>query len=123
MCFSGHRPQKLPFSDDATLDRLKSLIYKSIYDAIREGYTTFICGMARGVDIWAAEAVIDQKRTNPQIKLICAYPYRGHGDAWKGYERWQIAHVHECADEIIYVSEEYTKDCMKRRNCYMVDNS
>lgn len=37
----------------------------------------FITGMARGVDIWAAEIVLKLRKEHGDIKLICASPYEG----------------------------------------------
>ena len=53
LCFTGHRPEKL-HSDEATVC---AILEGSIDAAIADGFVTFITGMARGVDIWAAEIV------------------------------------------------------------------
>ena len=53
-CFTGHRPEKLRRSGQDIRIELESEIRK----AIQDGYITFISGMARGVDIWAAEIVL-----------------------------------------------------------------
>ena len=70
-CFTGHRPEKLRISEQAVISQLEA----AIQDAIREGYTTFISGMAKGVDIWGAELVLQY----PQVRLVCAVPFRGFG--------------------------------------------
>ena len=61
VCFSGHRPEKLPLKGDsgATVIRyLKSILYKEILDSITAGYDRFITGLARGVDLWAGEILM-----------------------------------------------------------------
>ena len=40
-----------------------------------EGVTHFISGMAQGVDLYAAEIVLELKEQYPQITLECAIPY------------------------------------------------
>ena len=55
-CFTGHRPEKLK-CDEATI---KSALSCGIDAAIQDGYRTFISGMTRGVDIWAAELVLER---------------------------------------------------------------
>lgn len=53
-CFTGHRPQKLTRSER----RIKKDLEKAILEAVSKGYTTFITGMAYGVDLWAGEIVV-----------------------------------------------------------------
>ena len=50
-CFTGHRPEKLQEPEDAVTAALE----KEIRQAIADGFNVFITGMARGVDIWAAD--------------------------------------------------------------------
>ena len=77
-CFTGHRPKSLPFGYDEGAEgckRLKALLTESIEKQITEnGVTHFISGMAMGVDIYAAEAVLELKEKYPHITLECAIP-------------------------------------------------
>lgn len=54
-CFTGHRPEKL----NSTEEEIKKALLVEINNAIHDGYITFISGMARGVDIWAAELILE----------------------------------------------------------------
>ena len=72
-CFTGHRPQKINLSEE----EIKILLEKAIDNAIANGYVTFITGMASGSDIWAAEIVLERKKSNNNLHLICAVPYYG----------------------------------------------
>lgn len=83
VCFTGHRPEKLTRSERLIKRDLK----KAIKRAIKDGFTTFISGMVRGVDIWAAEIVLEQRDRGENIKLICASPYCGFENCWS--EEWQ----------------------------------
>ena len=126
MCFTGHRPEKLPgMGNDSSplLQMLKSILYYQIYSSAEEGYEYFISGLARGVDLWAAEYVLEIKKKFPQIKLICAKPYPAHGSNFKGSDLFSLRNVLEKADEVVCVSDEYSRDCYKNRNYYMVDRS
>lgn len=58
--FTGHRPEKLSLSEA----EVKPLLEKAIDTAIENGFTTFITGMAPGVDIWAAEIVLKKRKHN-----------------------------------------------------------
>lgn len=53
-CFTGHRPNKLKIPEK----KLAKLLEAEIRLAIDGGYTTFITGMAKGVDLVAAEIVL-----------------------------------------------------------------
>ena len=66
-CFTGHRPDKIELGEK----EIKPLLEKAIDDAIADGYVTFITGMAMGTDIWAAEIVLERKKTNKDLHLIC----------------------------------------------------
>lgn len=70
-CFTGHRPSKLKQDEPA----IKRSLAAAIDRAIDRGYTTFITGMAQGTDIWAAEIVLDRRKANPDLKIICAIPH------------------------------------------------
>lgn len=72
-CFTGHRPQKLTRPEC----QIKADLEKAIKQAISEGYTTFITGMAYGVDIWAGQIVVRLRERNPDLHLIAAVPFRG----------------------------------------------
>lgn len=119
VCFSGHRPEKLDISGD----QIKELLEKAISEAVDDGYTVFITGMARGVDIWAADIVIKLKRLYKNIELICALPMP---DFEKGREAEEQSHYRQIiseADQVIIVSQYYSRYCFQVRNEYMVDNS
>ena len=126
-CFTGHRPKSLPFGYDEGAEdckRLKALLTESIKNQITEnGVTHFISGMAMGVDIYAAEAVLELKKKYPHITLECAIPCETQANRWS--EGWRNRYF-----DIIYRSDDaqtlqthYTSDCMMKRNKYMVDNS
>ena len=69
--FTGHRPKGLgyPESDGrcaALKEKLRTLIIRMMEE---EGVTHFISGMAQGVDMYAAEIVLELKKQYPQITL------------------------------------------------------
>ena len=118
-CFTGHRPEKLGVSEARAKALLKSAIQQAIYD----GYVTFISGMARGIDLWAAEIVIEERKTNSNIKLICASPYEGFEKKWKMTEQKRYTDIITSADYVKYVCKCYSPSCFQTRNVYMVDRS
>lgn len=54
VCFTGHRPEKLTRSEETIRKDLEI----QICQAVADGLNVFITGMARGVDIWAAQIVL-----------------------------------------------------------------
>ena len=53
---------------------------KEILKAIDDGYGVFLTGMSRGVDLWAADIVIELRRYNKELKLMCVIPFEGMED-------------------------------------------
>ena len=119
ICFTGHRPEKLNIVEQEVKDRLRI----AIQQAIKDGFTTFISGMARGVDMWAAEFVLEERTYNNNIKLICASPFKGFEKAWRTSEVYQYNDILQQADYVKYVCEHYSKQCFQIRNVWMVDHS
>ena len=118
-CFTGHRPDKVQMFEKEIKEKLKT----EIKNTIDEGITTFITGMARGVDLWAAEMVLQEKKENPDIKLICASPYEGFERSWCLADRMKYHEIMNNSDYSIFVSEKYTRFCFQIRNMWMVDRS
>ena len=118
-CFTGHRPEKLFLVDE----QIKKELEREITNAIESGYTTFISGMARGVDIWAAEIVIKLRKKNKSLHLICASPYEGFETRWSQDWQKRYKRVIKKADLVRYISPEYSPSCFQIRNEYMVNHS
>lgn len=119
VCFTGHRPEKLNISENEVKDRLRKAIRQSISD----GFTTFISGMARGVDMWAAEIVLEERNNNDNIKLICASPFEGFEKSWNPAERQRYNDILREADLVKFICSHYSRQCFQIRNVWMVDHS
>ena len=117
-CFTGHRPEKLKRMEE----EVKKSLEKAILKAIDDGYTTFITGMARGVDIWAGQIVLKLRQTNPELRLIDALPYPGCDSRWSASWRKQHADVLEAADLIQSISPQYSMVSFQKRDEWMVDH-
>lgn len=118
-CFTGHRPEKLKFPAGMVCSRLD----QAIESAIGQGATTFICGMARGIDLWAGQTVIKKKATYPELKLICATPFVGFESHWSIDWQQLYAFVSAHGDYRVAISERYDSGCFQRRNEWMVNHS
>lgn len=118
-CFTGHRPEKLTRTEEEVKRSLEAAILK----AIKDGYTTFITGMARGVDIWAGQIVLRLRQDNPDLKLIAALPYPGCDSRWSASWRKQYAEVLKAADLVKAISPAYSIASFQKRDEWMVDQS
>jgi len=118
-CFTGHRPEKLRMSEAEAATVLEREIRRSI----AEGYTTYITGMARGVDIAAAEIVLRLRDEHPALRLICALPHEDFEKRWSAswQERFRI--VLRGADLVRLISKDYSSGAYQIRNVWMVDHS
>ena len=100
VCFSGYRPEKLPWGYDETDPRcaaLKERLRQAVTDACEQGYRHFICGMARGVDTYCGEITLALRAQYPEITLEAAIPCPSQPEGWTPEQqaRWQ-ALVERC---------------------------
>ena len=80
VAFTGYRPQKMPFGFDEQDERcvdFKKRLHDTIESFIWQGYQHFISGGALGMDMYAAEAVLDLKKQYPEIMLEMVSPLAG----------------------------------------------
>lgn len=118
-CFTGHRPEKLAVSEE----HLTVLLEDAIERAVEQQFTTFITGMAKGVDLVAAEIVLRLRERDSQIKLIAALPYPDFGLHWSdGWtERFQA--VLSAADLKQCICPRFSYSAYQARNEWMVNHS
>lgn len=118
-CFTGHRPEKLRSSEREICKGLE----REIRSAIGDGFQTFISGMARGTDIWAAEIVLKLREKGAPIRLIAASPFDGFEQTWSLNWQKRYAAIMAKADLIRFISPSYDRGCFQRRNEWMIDHS
>ena len=119
LCFTGHRPEKLHSDETAVC----TVLSNAIDAAISDGYRTFITGMARGVDIWAAEIVLARKADNPEIRLICALPHPDFEKRWSAAWQARFQAILQQADLVKTICAEFSMASYQIRNEWMVDHS
>ena len=112
IAFSGYRSEKLP----ENIDPIRINLRETVLSSIEEGYDTFLCGMADGFDLMAANVVLEFK---PQydLKLINVIPFKEHTSKSEAYTK-----ILNSADDTVILSETFTYDSYYRRNEYMVDH-
>ena len=117
-CFTGHRvlPEK-----DYTI--LKNRLRERAEAAIRSGYRYFGCGGALGFDTLAAQTVLELREEYKHIRLILVLPCKTQTKYWQKADITEYEWIKTAADKVVYISEEYTEDCMLRRNRHLAENS
>ena len=125
-CFTGHRPEKLPWGtreDAPECLSLKARIAQTLEQLYAKGYRHFISGMAKGADTYFAEAVLDLRRRHPDVRLEAAVPCPTQADRWRAADRARYRALLEQCDLETLVQQHYDRFCMHRRNRYMVERS
>ncbi|MBQ9392753.1 MAG: DUF1273 family protein [Oscillospiraceae bacterium] len=124
-CFSGYRPDKLPWGEEENDPRclaLKSRLQDAVEAACQEGFCHFIVGMADGVDLYCCE-LVQSLRSRYPITVEAAVPCRGQAGRWSRKKRLRYDVLLAGCDQVTVLQEEYDPGCMLRRNRYMVDHA
>lgn len=125
-CFSGSRPEKLGFDwqrEPYFFDVLRRDLRAAIVHAIDLEYTRFITGMSRGFDLWAAEEVLAQQRSHPNLQLIAAIAFDGMEQHWEPYWRDLYTHIFNCCEYKASMGPSFTPSRYHDRDRYMVNHS
>ncbi len=124
--FTGHRPKSFPWGYDENAPScvlLKEVLASQISALAEQGVTDFLSGMAQGVDLWYAQIVLDLRKTNPALKLHAILPCEGQERKWTASAQEHYRSILAQANEVIYVGQEYSRNCMLKRNRCLVDHS
>lgn len=126
-CFTGHRPNKLPWRYQETDPRclgLKRRMMDAVEIAFAQGFRHFLCGMAQGCDLYFCECALALRAQHPgEVTVEAAIPCPTQASAWPAAERARYARLVAACDMETVVSQQYTPYCMQRRDRYMVDRS
>lgn len=118
VCFTGHRKIPREYYGD-----IEQRLEKTIVKLIEEGYRYFGAGGALGFDTMAAQAILRLRTRYSMIRLILVLPCVFQTRGWSSTDVDEYEKIKSAADKVVYVSREYTRDCMFKRNRHLVDNS
>lgn len=124
--FTGNRPHKLPWGDDESADecvKVKKKLDETLLSLYQNGKRLFVCGMAKGGDIYFAESVLALKEKGCEVALECAVPCPNQTRGWTDDEKKRYDEILDKADFVTLVSPYYSKYCMFKRNRYMADKA
>lgn len=124
-CFTGHRPEKLPWKSesDPRCTALKERLRAAVEQAYADGFRHFICGMARGADFYFCEAVLALREDHPDVKVEAAIPCEEQAARWGEADRARYFALVERCDWETMVQRRYDRWCMLKRDRYMVDQA
>ena len=126
VAFTGYRPQKMPFGFDESDPRcidFKKRLHDTIESLIWQGYQHFISGGAMGMDMFAAETVLELKKKYPEILLEMVSPFDAQAAKWAPQYQSRHDRLLDQADMVTATGHEYTKSAMFIRNKYLVNNA
>jgi len=125
-CFTGHRPEKLPWGKDEShpdAAALKVRLFDLAEAVYHAGITHFICGMARGADFYFCEAILSLREEHADVTLEAAIPCEEQAKHWSAQERNRYFHLVSQCDYETVLQSTYDPACMRQRNHYMVDHA
>ena len=114
--FTGHRQ-----IEREHIKPLEELLSRAIDYVYNEGCRTFYTGGALGFDTLAAKLLIKKRIFCPDVKLIVVIPCIDQSENWGYAAKQMYDYIASNADEVIFTSESYTRDCMKKRNEKLVE--
>lgn len=125
-CFTGYRPCKLEYLQNENSPSYKKLyetLQNTVISATEEGYNYFISGFAEGIDLMAAEIVLNLKREGYDISLEAALPAMNQANLLDDYTKGIYYMLLDRADRRVCLDKAMTKYSCLKRNDYMIDES
>lgn len=116
--FTGHR-----FIRHQDRLRLKAELERAITACYHSGIRHFLCGMALGFDMLAAETLLAMKAQHPDIRLTAVIPFRGQPCKFSPADKERYQSILRKADNVVCLSETYFDGCFLRRNDYMLNRA
>ena len=108
VAFTGHRT----YGGQAA-----AALRATVGELYARGFRTFLCGMAMGFDLAAAEEVLACRDSQTAI------PFRGQESRFPAVDRERFRRVLAAADHSVTLSPSYHAGCYAVRNNYLVEHA
>ena len=113
-CFTGHRTYNGSRNHELRI---------AIRELYARGYRNFLCGMAIGFDLAAAEVALSLRNELCGLKVVAITPFEGMERRFPAEQQALYRRVVAEADEAITLATHYSANVYVARNNYLVDNS
>ncbi|PNZ70224.1 DUF1273 domain-containing protein [Staphylococcus croceilyticus] len=114
------------FKDDMPeVNYLKAFIKHKLLQYIDEGLEWVLIQGQIGIELWAAEVVLDLKQTYPELKLGIITPFYGHTSKWNEVNQAKYNAIVEKADflESVHHTEYEGPYQFKQTDQFMLDHT
>ena len=71
----------------------------------------------------AALSVLKLREMYPHVRLILVLPHRTQSKCWSKKDIAVYENIKNRADKVVYISDEFTRDCVYRRNRHFINES
>ena len=122
-CFTGYRPCKLEYLQNegsAAYKKLYATLQKTVIEATEQGYNYFISGFAEGVDLMAAEIILNLKREGYDLFLEAALPAMNQANTMDNATKGIYYMLLDRADRRVCIEQSMNKYSCLKRDDYMV---
>ncbi|MCI6400725.1 MAG: SLOG family protein [Candidatus Fimivicinus sp.] len=123
-CFAGYSPQHLP-QQEVLIEYIKKTIELAIIKALLNGCTHFITDCKPGINLWAAEKLLELrdidriKKNYPCLTLECILPRKSERSINPLYHY----RLHKVIERAEFINKDFEKRDAKKRAQYLVDSS
>lgn len=124
VAFTGYRTGKIlsGTNDSNLLNVIAVQTHKVVLSLCKKGFIRFLCGMAEGFDLIAAEAVLKAQKEFPQIELIAVIPFMGQELSYSKQDKERYHELYHKAADRVFVSDSYHDKAFHHRNDFMLNH-
>lgn len=121
ICFDGPIYDNLQYEVDENSKEYKQIMINLIDSLIKEGECEFLSGVRRGIEMLAAEIILDKMEVYPNISLTCICPYEEQPTYWTEDHRERYFTIHQLCSKLIMLNKHYEIDCFQKLDNYLLD--
>lgn len=122
---TGYRAEKIfcNIEDKNLLNVIYTELYRVVSELYKQGYTHYYSGMSEGIDMLAANAILDFKGEHPDVRFVAVTPFKWQQERYSITGKNDYKSICSEADEVVILAEEFDgNDFYLRRNDYLVEN-
>lgn len=124
---TGYKPHELGIFDTKHpgIDYIKKAIRKRLVSYIEDGAEWMIISGQLGVELWAAEVVLELKEMYPSLKLAVLTPFLEQESKWQEEKQTYYRDLLAAADFVTSITKRTYEGAwqFKAKNAFLLDNS